>query len=266
MEIAVVLNTHGKPEATLDTAGSVLLHAGERCLLVVDGAGWSQFDQGKTPIPLLKGFDHNHKKAPYRNVALGLWACYRRWPNCDWYCYMEYDCLFASRAFQEDLLRAGREGVWCVGFDLRENQGQVKLELVERMLKNEFQEIVYMLGACVFYHRKFMERAAELDFFDKFLFMTNPFEKGYFPGYTAWDVMEHLMPTLARHWGGGLRQLSQWSEVAGRWVAGNERRYPVRWRPDIESIADCLGASIVHPLKDYNNPVREHFRLKRTNS
>lgn len=266
MEITALVHTHGKPDITFDTVDSVKTHMTNQVLLLVDEAGWQNFDPKTSPVNMLKGFYHGHYKAPYRNIVLGLLAAAQHWPNSDWYAYIEYDCLVGSSVFKQDLAWAEKEGVWLIGNDYRDKQA-VKFPLVENIIGEKFDEVVYLLGACLFYHKDFIRKALQENFFERFLYYTNDFRDGFFPGYVgpaAWDLTEHLMPTLAKHWGGKVIQFAKWSAGANMWTAGNYRRYPIRWQPDLEFVEhEYLQASIMHPLKTYNHPIREFYRGKR---
>lgn len=229
--------------------------------MLVEGSAWDVFNTDDAQVALLKGFNHGYYKAPYRNVALSLLGVTQHWPDADWYCYMEYDCLIGSESFKDDLLIADKSNVWCIGNDLRTNQKE-KMPLVEAMLKEKFNETLYMLGACVFLNKRFIKRAVELNFFEKFLYCTNDFSNGFFPGYDGWDVSEHLLPTLAKHWGGEVQQFARWSKKLNCWAEGNYKKYPIRWRPDLFE-HECKNAAIMHPVKDFDHPVRDAHRLKR---
>ncbi len=263
MEIAALINTHGNPEVTIDTIESVKAYATDKIVLLVDGAAWDQYESlPGIQVPMLKGFYHNYYKAPYRNVALGLMLMVKHYPAADWYCYLEYDCLIGSSVFKKDLLQAEKDNIWCLGADYRDKQ-KVSLPLIEAMLKTKFEESFYLLGAVMFLHKKFIQKAIELDFFSRFLTYTNEFKNGFMPGYTAWDATEHMLPTLAKHWGGGVGQLSKWSQKVGMW-SGNYRRYPIRWQPGLTEEDECVQASIMHPVKDMDHPIRAYHRKKRT--
>lgn len=271
MNIATILHTHGQVETTYDTIDSIKKYMTNDVLLLIDGAGIHNFDQNKIPVPYLTGFRHGFGRSPYRNIVLGLMHAANQWPDADWYCYMEYDCLVGSSAFKQDLLKAQENNVWIMGNDFREKQEDqgkrsVKMDLVEAMLGEKFKEIVYLLGAFLFYNKDFIKKLKEENFFEKFLYLTNDFQKGWFPNYhgpAAWDLIEHLMPTLAEHWGGKVGQFAKWSDKTNSWVSGNFRRYPIRWQPQLFGNDESLQASLMHPLKDYNHPIREFHRNKR---
>src|SRR5690606_34482325 len=99
---------------------------------------------------------------------------------------------------------------WCVGID--ERTSFEELPLLEAFMKTNFKEIKYLLGCCVFHNGEFIRHLADLDFFERFLFLTNPFSKGFFPGFAGYDFGEHLYPTLASHFGGKIKSLAHWQD------------------------------------------------------
>jgi hypothetical protein len=265
MKITAILNTHGVPDITLDTVDSIRCHMTDRILVVVDGAAWDTFTGIDLPAYKLKGFNHNWYKSPYRNIFLGLLTAATHWSDSDWFCYIEYDCLVGSSLFKKDLEEAEKNGVWCVGNDYRDKQ-TVDLSLLERIVQGKFEEVVYLLGACIFYHKDFMKVALEKEFFQRFLFYTNNFQKGFFPFYDAWDLTEHAMPTIVKHFGGKIKQLATYNQMTGMW-AGNYRRYPIRFRPELTyEEQHFLQASIMHPVKTLDHPIRKYHRAKRSNA
>lgn len=267
MNIAVVLNVHENSPVVFDTLESILKYATQKVLVIVDGAGWDQLASVPMPAYKLEGFYHACNRAPYRNVALGLKKAWELWSNeVDWICYAEYDCLFGSGEFKRYLEAANRSDIWCLGNDFRVSN--IKFPLIEAMLKEKIKYTGYLLGCCVFYHRNFFKKLAEVNFFERFLYLTNEFSQGFFPGYEeqgGYDLSEHLYPTLAAHYGGKIAQLANWSERTNKW-SGYYDKFLCRFRPDlIENFDNYKGASILHPLKDYSNPIREYHREKRKN-
>ena len=261
MNITAILNAYDVP-VTLDTLDSVRYHMTDQVLVLVDGVIWHSFDNVELPAYRLKGFNHGWYKSSYRNIILSLLTAYRNFPTTDWYCYLEHDCLITSSKFKKDLIEAEKHNIWCLGADFRRNQ-EVNLSYLEKIIKEELREQVYLLGVCVFYHKSFIKLAVENEFFEKFLFYTNEFKNGFFPFYTAWDLTEHVLPSMVVHYGGAISQLAAFNEECKKWT-GNYRRYPIRYRPDIEYDTELfLQASIVHPLKKYADPIRDFHRAKR---
>ena len=76
-------------------------------------------------------------------------------------------------------------------------------------------------------------------------------------------MTEHALPTIVKHFGGGIKQLSAYDKELGVWT-GNYREYPIRFRPEIEYNLDLSSASILHPIKNILSP-EEVFQGKRIN-
>ncbi len=261
MEITAIVNTHGNVKITKDTIDSILHYMTDQVRLVVDEAAWPQFEEEKFECHVLKALYHNFYKAPYKNVILGIATAVQNWPKSNWYCYLEFDCLIGSSKFKKDLKMAEYNNIWCLGNDLRTKQ-TANLSFAERIVKAKFKEVFYLLGACLFMHNNFMKKALEHDFFSRFLHYTNDFKDSYFPFYTDHDVVEHLLPTLAKHWGGEITQFAKWNDKTGGWH-GNYQHYPIRFRPDLYTEDEFVNAWIMHPLKEYNSEIREYHRRKR---
>jgi len=256
MKIATVLNVHSDPSLIIDTCSSIFAFCGPNVLLLVNGSTWEELKALELSVCKVRGFRHDVPKAPYRNVALGLKMVCEQWPTVDWYCYVEYDVLFASTRFQTNLRLAQDKNVWMLGNCGRVDE--VKLPLVEAMLGEKLKSTYYLLGCCQFFHRNFMEKLLEIDFFDRFLFLTNSFSDGFFPAYSGYDISEHLYPTLCRHFGGNVGVFATWDE--GKWH-GAYKYFPMRWKPEIDEIFS--EASIIHPVKSLNHPVRIYHRERR---
>jgi hypothetical protein len=267
MKITTILSTHGIPEITADTLDSIRCYMTDEVMLLIDGFGYDKFDNVALPAYKLKGFNHGFWKSPYRNIVLGLYAASQQFKDSDWYCYMEYDCLVGSSIFKKDLEEAEKEGIWLLGNDLRFNQEKEKgvdLRMLEKIVGGQVEEIIYFLGACLFYHKDFIKVALEKEFFQRFLYYTNDFRKDFFPFYTAWDLTEHALPTVVKHFGGKVKQLACYNKNVGKWT-GNYRRYPIRFRPELPYEEEYfLQSSIMHPIKELDHPIRKYHRAKRS--
>lgn len=261
MEIAVVVNSHTEQtDVVLDCLDAISAYATDNILLVVDGAAWSHYRDLPVPAFKMEAFRHGRPKSPYRNVALALKVATETWPAADWYCYSEYDVLFASERFKHNLMKAEEMGVWMLG-----NDGRVDghdLPLIGAMLGGKLKSSYYLLGCCQFFHRNFIEKLKEINFFDRFLTLTSGFADGFFPHYSGYDLSEHLYPSLCRHFGGNIGVFATWDRVEGKWHGASDY-FPVRWRPDITEADSHKHASILHPLKAFDSPVREYHRKKR---
>jgi hypothetical protein len=263
MKIAAILHTHGSPDVTVDTLNSIRTNMTSQVLLLVDGCGWEMYEKLDIPVYKLTGFNHGLPRNPYRNIALGMLSAGQNWVNdVDWFCYMEYDGLVASPAFKTDLAELEKQGVWLAGNDYR-TQRKVNLRFLETIVQEKFGEIVYMLGACLFYHRDFVRLLLEKEILERLLYYTNDFPPAFFPYFSEWDLTEHAMPTMVKHFGGKIHQFAVYNKDLKLW-AGDHRKYPIRFRPELNLEEDYfLQASILHPLKDFNNPIRVFHREKR---
>jgi hypothetical protein len=104
-----------------------------------------------------------------------------------------------------------------------------------------------------------------MDFFERFLSYTNSFSYGEFPEYReqgGYDVIEHVLPTMALNLGGRVAEFASWDRKAKQW-GGDSLHYPVRWMPDLEDDEIYHKAFILHPIKDVNHPLRTFYRNKR---
>ena len=146
--------------------------------------------------------------------------------------------------------------IWMIGVCGRVDEHS--MPLVSSMLEKPLTGCYYLLGCCLFFHKDFIKKLLEIDFFNRFLNLTNGFEKGCFPSYEGYDISEHMYPTLCRHFGGNIGVLSSYDE-SGEWH-GSAKYFPVRWRPDIDESDPYKEASILHPLKEYSSPVRDYHR------
>jgi hypothetical protein len=259
MEIAAVLNAHSQPDIIIDTVDSILTYMTKNVLVLIDGYGWDKMKDVPLPCHRMEGFPHGTIR-PYRNVALGLKSVVETWPNADWYYYCEYDVLIGSNRFLHNLKKAEEIGVWMLG-----NDGHVDdlaMPLVQALIGQPIKSSYYLIGCSQFFHRKFIDKLNEIDFFERFLNMTNGFTNGYFPFYSGYDISEHMYPTLCRHFGGNIGVFATYDEH-GKWHGAYEY-FPVRWKPDLNPEKDKYKeASIMHPLKSYDHPIRKYHREKR---
>lgn len=255
MKISTIINIHKDKNLVLDTLESVNHFMTKDVLLVIDGNS-TEFDSLDVPAYKLKGFKHGIPKSPYKNVALGLQSLYELFPESDWFCYLEYDCLITSNRFKDNLKIALEKDVWMLGFDGKVDDKNIPI--VNSLLKEELKYSYYLLGACQFFNKKFMNKLVEIDFFDNFLHITNLYRSGDFPGYNGYDVSEHLYPSLCRHFGGSIGVFSSWDAYEKKWH-GSGNIFPVRWQPEID-LSEDLDPSILHPLKSFDHPIREKYR------
>ncbi len=213
--------------------------------ILVDGAGWHNFDRS-FPYPLYKGLVHGKSRSPYRNVLYGLEEIVKRFPNFDWYCYMESDCLVVSDIFKQDLMRnAGR----TLGGVHYRGGNDIHLPLLNEIVGATVNKNHYLLGATQFFAKKFVYKLLSEDIPKKILRATNNFPSDFFPDFGGFAFEEELFPMLANHYfPNSVFNIGEWS------------RYNMRWQPDIRKEEVSHGAAIIHPLKSYDDPIRLHYK------
>lgn len=262
MNISVLLNVHSNPELVLDTLDSIQKYITKDILVIIDGAS-TAFDRVSLPVFSIKGFHHHIPKSPYRNVALGLMSLYEKFPASEWFCYTEYDCLFASDRILTNLKYASDNDVWMLGND--GHVDEIRIPIIEAIVKEKFQGSYYLLGACQFFSNVFIKKLIDMDFFNKLLAATNSYSDGFFPLYQGYDISEHMYPTIARQLGGKIGVFATYDYVKKQWH-GSYEVFPVRWRPDLDPETENFPeASIIHPIKQFQSPIRTHHREKRKN-
>jgi len=284
MKIATILNCHEENDLLRDTLDSIRCFLSKDILLVIDGFSKSNFDSIKC-VHKLKGFTHNCAKSPYKNVILGLMNAWKIWEEeADWYCYTEPDCLFAQNNIAQDLQK---RNCWLIGNDLCKENINKNFEdnmfpFVENFLKKKLDHTYYLIGCCLFFKKDFIKKLNELNFFEKILYYTNAFNKNNYPKYKGYDISEHLFPTLAWNLGGGLGEFANFRNPKN--ISGNFSKYKMRFGGlhyysyknkleysrlndlGIDDFESCKNSYIMHPIKDYNNPIRKYHRCIRNQS
>ncbi len=264
MKLAAILNVHADAELIIDTLDSILTYMTDKILVVVDGISWDKFKDINIPAYKIEGFRHGMPKAPFRNVALGLKTAQEQWQNEDWYCYIEQDVLVTSERFKNSLKLAGEKDVWILG-----NNGHVDgftIPIVDHILNEPVSKknSYYLLGCCQFMSGDFLRKLVnEYDFFTKFLELTNGMDEGVMPGFGGYDVSEHMYPTLVRCFQKNVGVFASW-DYKREFFHGHGQYFPMKWKPELHYLRDNFPeASLMHPLKDLNNPIRIHHRNKR---
>lgn len=260
MQVAVSLNVHSHPEVVIDTIDSIKTYLTHDILVVIDGAS-NSFNNISLPTATLNGLPHNISRSPYKNVALSLMNLYESYPNHDWYCYTEYDCLFTSDRILTNLKIAKEKNIWMLGND--GHVDDIPIPFLESIMRTKFNGCYYLLGACQFFSNEFLGKLMEMEFFDKLLLSTSPYSDGFFPLYQGYDISEHMYPTLARHFGGLVGVFATYDYATRKWH-GSYKVFPVRWRPELDLDTENFPeASIMHPLKEMMHPIRVYHRNKR---
>lgn len=256
MQIATALNVHNDKDLVKDTLDSILTYMTKDIVMIVDAAGWEHFENFKyNNIIVEKGYWHQYYRCPYKNVSLCLKRLYELFPQADWYCYIEYDCLVTSDLFKGDLLSAQKNNIWLLANDIRYCQHHLP-PMFNEILNSETNPVVVMLGCCVFYHKNFIKKLNQ-SFLSKFLQVTEHFAPGWFPDFHGYALEEEIFPTLALHYGGQVQELAGWDGFSWR---GKYQKFPMRHPNPILPTDITPAASIIHPLKKLDNPIRKHYQ------
>lgn len=258
MKIAAVLNVHSDLDCVNDTIDSIRAFVTKDILVVVDGAKWDEFKNAEIKAGKIQGFYHNKPKSPYRNVALGLKTVFETF-QADWYLYCEYDVLFASKRYQKNLEIAEKKNIWMLGHD--GHVDGLAMPLIQSIIGEKLNQCYYLLGCCLFFHKEFLEKLNDINFFEKFLTITNNFSDGFFPFYSGYDLSEHMYPTLCRHFGGNIGVFATYDED-GKWHGAYEH-FLCRWKPEITEEDPYKEASIIHPVKSKDHIIRKYHKEKR---
>lgn len=262
MNVSVLLSAHNNEAVVEDTIDSICYCLTTDVLVLVDGNNADLVHKINRPVLKMIGLRHGFPVASYRNYALGLSTLASKFPHSDWYCCCEYDVLFCSDKIKEDLRIAEINNVWCLGNDAR--IVHYDLPLLNSISRKTIKDGRYLLGCCVFYKGDFIRTLIKEQFFDRFFSLTNDLD-WKFPGYQekgGYDINEYLYPTLANHMGGKIWGMAKWDERQSSWL-GNYRKYTMRWRPELTPTDYSSEVRILHPVKNYNNPLREYHRKKR---
>ena len=276
MDIATITLAHDKIEVVADTLDSLHSYMSNKNLVVVDEAGWERCDWQSLKAVVEKGYYHNFRQGPYRNSALGIWRAAQLWPDVKWYCYFEYDALVLNEGYKKELAQAEKDGCLIVGNEYTTDE--FDLPLLEKILTESVTKVYHLGGFCQFMHRDMVQGLMKRGFFERFLEATKGFENGYFPRekgkMPAFE--EELWATLAGYLGGGpasIRELAGWdgmfvwdggaSEPRYNVSHGDWRKFPMRFRPEIGADEVFPETSLVHPVKDFDHPVRASARAAR---
>lgn len=248
MKIACVLNSHGNTDITADTIDALRTYVTKDILMIVDGATWNSWGKNvDLPVLKLEGLYHKYHKGCYKNMVYGIQAAAELWNNeVDYLLYVEADVLFTSDKFKEDLIKFKEQAIWCIG-----NAGRVEttpIPFLDNILGFNCQAYCYLLGCCLFLDSFFIKKLQAINFFNRFLSMTNSLDKDFFPTFKGYDIGEFLFPTLAVHLGGKFHHFASYNAPLGHWV-GDFKKYPMRWQPEIRMEEIYPETCIIHPSK-----------------
>jgi len=247
MKIAAILNCTLETGIIIDTVESILFHMTDKILVISE-----------------KSFSYENTSwlekigVPYKDLTFGLQTAYELYPDYDWYCYLQDGCVINSDRFKSSLEIAEYYDIWMFGSNGHvDNRQIVTLNSIagEDVTANSY----YLSDSCQFYKGDFIRALAkDLNFFEKFFNITGNFS-GNLPNYEGLNPAEHIYPTLARYLKKNIGVFSIWDQ--GIWH-GSGKYFPIRHSPEITE-DEFKDASILYPLKDYNNHLRTYFRKNR---
>ncbi|MCK9458457.1 MAG: hypothetical protein M0R80_02290 [Proteobacteria bacterium] len=251
MNIVTIINVHTDPELVQHTIGSVKKWVTDKIVVVVDQRNWDAFKNFPFQnIDLIKGA---FNAPPYKNIAIGMNYAYAKYPNADWYNYIEYDVLYLNDFFKEDLIK--RSNCANLGFCHCIAGCQTDGDLPRKILNKPELQAEYMLGAVNFYSNNCVQQLMSFDFFNEVLNQTN---NGYnFPNFGHVTVEEIIYPTAAGAFGpvDNLTDYANPLKISG--YGSTCERYAVRYIPNIELDDVTPLTSIIHPSKNLNCPIRQ---------
>jgi hypothetical protein len=198
MQIATLINAHKSPDVVKETIDSVKRHVTDKIVLVIDHAGWHEFENfSYEGVKKICGFRHHARFSPYKNVALGMNYLYNLYPSVDWYNYIEYDVLYLNDNFKIDLEKKSHFSM--LGFVHQKPKSSQKNDhwLAKKILHNQNIKGHKMLGAVAFYSHYCMERLMSFNFFEELLKKSRPW-RSRMPNFYHVAVEEILFPSAAR--------------------------------------------------------------------
>ena len=249
--LAIVLNVHANPLLVADTLDSIKKWATDKIVVIVDKKGWQNFTNFKHhDTEIMCGVFHGAGRSPYKNLAIGLSRLYEKWPDQDWYGYIEFDVVFLSSFFKNDLAQFADKGCVAAGFEHRYKPNSTSHWLVREIMSSHTEEEIdchKMLGAVMFYTNDCVRSLVKADFYEELLERTKDYKGAKFPNFHDYAVEEIIFPSAASIFGplGNFDKLYR-----------NRTIYPVRFCPTVRLEEISSGTSIIHPSKKLVDPVR----------
>jgi len=254
MEIATIVAVHNNPEMAKDTLDSVNAFVGDKTMLIVDAKGWDEYKNFKFGNTIVqKGIFHGVNRSPYKNFCIAFIKSYETWPYADWYLWIEFDVLIISDTFKKDLENAKNHKWSAVGFNHAHHDNSNDHWLVKQILKRDV-ECHKLLGAVTCYSNHTVKSLYELKFYHNVLKLTSHLQGADMPNFTEYAVEEIIFPSAASVFGPVKNFEGDKHDLV---------KYPVRFHTEIKPEECTSLASIIHPIKDPNNFVRQHYARQR---
>ena len=243
--IAACVNVHADPLFVRTNLNCLQTNLTNNINLIIEESAYDSWPFDKfTDVKIIKGFRHNFKRNPYRNVFYGLIETYKNFPDKEWYCYSESDNFFLNDTIKLDLSLINEKYqlvttdfriIFCDGY------------LFERFFKKILRTHYCMLGCCYFIKKDFMKYLSE-QLLPKFLNFATLIPDCYFyPDFYQYDIAEVLIPTACRELEHGVFNLSAFKMTK---FVGMSDLYKMRFRPPIVKNELNENTCIVHAIKN----------------
>lgn len=244
-KIAVSLNVHTDPFLVRTNINCLQINLTNNINMLIEESAFSTWPFDKfEDVNIIKGFKHDFKRNPYRNVFYNLIETYKKFPDKEWYCYTEGDNFFLNDTIKKDL-ELIKPKFQLVTSDFRTIfcDGYLFYNLFNKVLRNHF----CMLGCCYFIRKEFMEKLCN-EYFPKFLnYATLIPDCYYYPNFYQYDLAEVFVPTACAELNYSIFNLSSWK--MDRFV-GMSHIYKMRFRPEILKFEINEKTCIVHAIKN----------------
>jgi len=244
-EIAVSLNVHADPALIRGNINCLKENLTSNIHMLIEENGYESWplDDFKD-VKIIKGFRHDFKRNPYRNVFYNLIETYKAFPNKKWYCYTEGDNFILNDKIKKDLSLIN-EKYGLVAADFR--TVYCDPNLFYKFLKKRVQVHFCILGCCYFIRNEYMKLLCE-NYLQKFLNFSTLIPDCYFyPNFFQYDIAEVFIATAC--WESNFSIFNLVAYKNDHFV-GLRNYYKMRFRPEI--FYDELSESncIIHPIKD----------------
>ena len=244
-DIAVALNVHADPFLVRTNVNLLKMNLTENIHMLIEESGYDSWPLDKfKDITVIKGFKHNFRRNPYRNVFYNLIETYNKFPDKKWYCYCEYDNFILNDTIKKDLSLLNKNyqlvtsdfrGVYCDGY------------LFEKFFKKIIRTHSCMLGCCYFIGSVFMKQLCEKLLPDFLNYSTLIPDCYNYPNFFQYDMAEVFIPTACMILKHGVFNLC--SKKVHKYV-GMSNFYRMRFQPSIKKNDLTEKTCMVHPIKN----------------
>lgn len=244
-KIAMAINVHADPLLARANVNCLQINVTNNIQMLIEESGYNDWPLDKfSDIKTIKGFKHDYRRNPYRNVFYNLMETYKLYPDMDWYGYTESDNFILSDLIKLDLSLMN-EKYQLVATDFRPVfcDGYTFHKIFEHVIRSHY----CILGCCYFIGNKLMKELCEI-YIPKFLsYATLIPDCYYFPNFYQYDIAEVFLPTLCCYLNYNVFNLSSWKVKE---FVGMSHLYKMRFKPNMEKRDMKENVCIIHAIKD----------------